>query len=122
MRWLKSRKKATAAVLGLGGLLVTGLGLADSAHAAVSHNIMVRKDSTMNLGSVWFNTLDGRSVCTRIQNDLYTDTGFQAYEGERLGVIPYLDGNCQNEAWNYVVDVPSNIPTGNWWYTLTRPW
>jgi hypothetical protein len=123
MRWLKSRKKTAAAVLGLGGLLVTGLGLADSAQAASSHTLMVRKDGTMtNIRSVMFGRATGdRSACFRVQTDLYTNTGFQVYEGERLGVIPYADENCQQEAWDFGVDVPDNIPTSNWWYTMTAP-
>lgn len=120
MRWLKSRKKASA-VLGLGGLLVTGLGLAESAQAAGSYNIMVRKDSTLNIGSVVFvdpNTTN-RSGCTSVQNDIYNSTGFQVAESSHLVMITYGDTHCQNEGYSWGIDAPSQIATDNWWYTAT---
>lgn len=120
MHWLKSHKK-TAAALGLGGLLVTGLGLglADSAQAAGNHDIMVRSGPTTgNIGSVLIGTRTQLSTCTRVQNGIYNSTGFQVAEGTQLGVLAYDDANCQHASRYWRITVPNNIPTSNWRYTL----
>lgn len=127
MRWVKSRRKA-AAVLGLGGLVVTGLGLADSAQAAGSHNIMVRTAGGWNVGSVTI-SLDRESGlpyresrCTRVQNDIYNSTDFEVPEGIRVTVQTYLDADCRHPDWRLLdIDVPRDISTSNWWYTVQGP-
>ena len=120
MHWLNSRGKA-AAVLGLGGLLITslGLGLADSAQAAGSHNIMVRKSNGWDTGSVTVAVPGGaQSRCTRVQNDIYNSTNFQVPEGTHLIVRTYDDANCQQAGPYFVVSVPNGLTTSNWWFTI----